>query len=536
MVQSSGYDYLIIGAGPAGLQSGYFLQKMGCHFLIVEAAASAGSFFATLPRHGKLISINKIFTGYTNPETRLRYDWNSLLCDQPQLRVARHSSRYFPQKEEYQGYLQEFAQHYQLPIRYQRAVIAVTRTAEGFEVTDQEGERYQSKRVIVATGLGHIPHVPPIAGIELGEHYQHYPLEPEQYQDQRVLILGKGNAAFETANALIAQARVIHICSPDSVKWAWETHFMGYVRTINAEFLDTFYLKGQNAMLDACVEKLERRPEGIIAHITYTHAGGQTMQLIYDRVLLCTGYRFDTSIFDETCQPELFTNGKLPALTAEWESTNVKDLYFVGTLMQMRDYHRTMSNVIHGFRFNILFLSRLLAHKYHGEPWPYRELPLDPAVLTQHFLERASHAAALFLQPGFFCDLCLLNRGEQKALYLENVPLDYASEIPQDSEADYYTLTLEYGQSTGSPRHRERDPDPNNARHDYFLHPIIRAFHGPHLLCEQHLPENLESNWLPQRSFILTTEVPGKYSAQEMLGYDQRLLAFLCQQLAQVAS
>ncbi|HEY1351302.1 MAG TPA: NAD(P)-binding domain-containing protein [Ktedonobacteraceae bacterium] len=536
MVHSSGYDYLIIGAGPAGLQAGYFLQKMQCRFLILESASSAGSFFTTLPRHGKLISINKIFTGYTNSETRLRYDWNSLLCDSPLLRVSQYSSRYFPQTEEYQRYLQDFAHQYQLPIRYQRAVRTVTRTAEGFEVIDQEGERYQSKRVIVATGLGHVPHFPPIAGIELGEHYQHYAIEPKQYQDQRVLIIGKGNAAFETANMLIASARVIHICSPNSVKWAWETHFMGHVRTINAEFLDTFYLKGQNAMLDAHVEKLERRPEGIVAHITYTHAAGQTMQLIYDRVLVCTGYRFDTSIFDQTCQPELFANGRLPAMTAEWESTNVKDLYFVGTLMQMRDHHKTMSNVIHGFRFNILFLCRLLAHKYHGEPWPYRELSLDPAALNWHFLERASHAAALFLQPGFLCDLCILEPQGQKACYLETVPLDCIPGILHDREAYYYTLTLEYGRYTGSPRHLERDPDPQNAHNDYFLHPIIRYFHGRHLLCEQHLPENLESNWLPQRSFILTTEVPGKYSAQEMLGYDQQLQAFLRQHVAQLAS
>lgn len=536
MAQSSGYEYLIIGAGPAGLQLGYFLQKMGYSFLILEAAASAGSFFATLPRHGKMVSINKIFTGSTNPETRLRYDWNSLLCDHPSLRVSQYSSRYFPHKEEYQRYLQGFAHQYQLPIRYQRAVLRVTKKPEGFEITDQEGEIYQSKRLIVATGLGRVPHFPPIVGIELGEHYQHCSIEPEQYQDQRVLIIGKGNAAFETANALIAHARVIHVCSPTSVKWAWETHFMGYVRAINAEFLDTFYLKGQNALLDARIEKLERRPEGIIAHLAYTHAAGQTMQLIYDRVLLCTGYRFDTSIFDETCQPELFTNGKLPAMTAEWESTNIKDLYFAGTLMQMRDYHTTMSNVIHGFRFNILFLSRLLAHKYHGEPWPYRELPLDSAALTQHFLTRASHAAALFLQPGFLCDLCIIRQEERRALYLENVPLACAYEIPQDRNAHYSTLTLEYGRHTGSPRHLERDPDPYNARHDYFLHPIIRCFHGSELLCEQHLPENLESNWLPQRSFILTTEVPGKYSAQEMLGYDQQLQTFLCQQLAQMVS
>ena len=92
----SSYEYLIIGAGPAGLQLGYFLQKSARTYLIVDTAASAGSFFASLPRHGKMISINKIYTGYDNPEARLRYDWNSLLCDNPQLLVRNYSSLYFP--------------------------------------------------------------------------------------------------------------------------------------------------------------------------------------------------------------------------------------------------------------------------------------------------------------------------------------------------------------------------------------------------------------------------------------------------------
>jgi len=44
-------DWLIIGAGPAGLQLGYFLEKNGIDYLILERSASAGSFFKTFPRH-----------------------------------------------------------------------------------------------------------------------------------------------------------------------------------------------------------------------------------------------------------------------------------------------------------------------------------------------------------------------------------------------------------------------------------------------------------------------------------------------------
>jgi thioredoxin reductase len=531
--QLSTYEYLVIGAGPAGLQLGYLLQKQGWRFLIVEADSGPGSFFATLPRHGKMISINKRYTGYQDAEAQLRYDWNSLLCDDPDLLVRHYSPHYFPFTAEYQQYLSDFAQRYHLPIAYGSTITSITRDQEGFTITDQAGNHYQGQRLIVATGLGRVPTIPAISGIELATHYQSYSLDPEDYQDQRVLIIGKGNGAFETANSLISTARCIHLCSPDSVKWAWETHFMGHVRTVNAEFLDTFYLKGQNALLDARVEKLERGSQGIIVSLTYTHAGGQTMQMVYDQVLLCTGFRFDTSPFAKTCQPDLFAHGKLPAMTVEWESTNVRDLYFAGTLMQMRDYHQTMSNVIHGFRFNIRFLSQLLAYKYHQQPLPCRSLSAEPETLTRHFLVRASHSAALFLQPGFLCDFCVIARPSQQALYFENVPLEYVYARQAQQDETYYTLTLEYGHNKSGSRHVERDPDPNHASNDFFLHPVIRYFRGLQQLDCQHLPENLESNWLPdQHMFILTTEVPGKHSPQEMLGYQQRLHAFIQRQFA----
>ena len=44
MTRRMEYDYLIIGAGPAGLQLGYFLRKLGRDFLILETGDSAGTF------------------------------------------------------------------------------------------------------------------------------------------------------------------------------------------------------------------------------------------------------------------------------------------------------------------------------------------------------------------------------------------------------------------------------------------------------------------------------------------------------------
>src|SRR5439155_26069142 len=164
-----------------------------------------------------------------------------------------------------------------------------------FIVLDDQGSAYVCKRLIVATGVSKT-YIPDIQGIELAEDYSHFSVDPEDYIDQRVLILGKGNSAFETAEALTNTARIIHLCSPHSIKLAWATHFSGHLRAVNNNFIDTYHLKGQNSLHDAEVEKIERRGDELIVDLIYTHADGQRMQLAYDRVLICTGFRFDTSI------------------------------------------------------------------------------------------------------------------------------------------------------------------------------------------------------------------------------------------------
>src|SRR5215468_2326946 len=93
-------DYLVIGAGPAGLQLGYFLEQAGRDYLILEAGLTPGTFFRTFPRHQRLISINKPHTGWDDPELNLRVDWNSLLSDDPRLLFTRYSGRYFPNPDD----------------------------------------------------------------------------------------------------------------------------------------------------------------------------------------------------------------------------------------------------------------------------------------------------------------------------------------------------------------------------------------------------------------------------------------------------
>lgn len=187
-------DYLVIGAGPAGLQLAYFLQRAGRRYLVLEAGDTAGTFFRRFPRHRTLISSNKRYTGWTDPELNLRMDWNSLLSEDPKLLFGRYSDQYFPPADQMVRYLMDFASAPKLRIQYKTRVARIERGG-GFQVIDETGRRYRAKRLILASGVSQ-PYLPPIPGIERVEQCPTVSVDPRGFRDQRVLIIGKGNSAF----------------------------------------------------------------------------------------------------------------------------------------------------------------------------------------------------------------------------------------------------------------------------------------------------------------------------------------------------
>jgi thioredoxin reductase len=487
------HDYLIIGAGPAGLQLGYFLAKQQRDYLILEAAERPGAFFAQFPRHGQLISINKVYTGYEDAEVNLRWDWNSLLSDDERMLFKNYSKDYFPKSADMVRYLSDYAEHFDLNIQCNTRIVQVHKD-ERFHLRDSQGNDYTCKRLIIATGVSK-PYLPPIPGVELAEPYTDVSVDPADFINQRVLIIGKGNSAFETADNLIATAAMIHVASPHPLKLAWQSHFVGHLRAVNNNFLDTYQLKSQNAVLDATIERIERQNGQYVVSVSYSHANGEQEKIIYDRVIACTGFRFDASIFDETCRPELTIHNRFPVQTSEWESVNVPDLYFAGTITQSRDYKKSTSGFIHGFRYNVALLHHILEHKYHGQPWQSHKLPATAESLTQALLQRVNGTSALWQQYGFIGDLIVVDEDEQQATYYPELPVDYVHDSALGQEAHYYLVTLEFGKILGDPFAIERNPDPTAAAQSTFLHPVIRRFAGSTLLAEHHVLENLFGEW-----------------------------------------
>ena len=143
---TSTHDYIVIGAGPAGLQLGYFFENQGRDYVILERNETVGSFFTRYPRSRGLISFNKVHSVYDDPEINLRWDWNSLLTDDYSLPFKAYSKQIYPAADDMVRYLQGFYEATQPHIRFGTDVTHVSKQQDGrFVVSAADGTTWYSR-------------------------------------------------------------------------------------------------------------------------------------------------------------------------------------------------------------------------------------------------------------------------------------------------------------------------------------------------------------------------------------------------------
>lgn len=500
----SEYDvqFLIIGAGPAGLQLGYGLEKLGASYKILEASEGAGSFFRKMPRFRQLISFNKRCSIYDDPEIALRWDWNSLLCD-GQLQFPDYSTDLYPSADDMVRYLEDFAERFVHNIEYNTRVTKIRRREDGvgFEVERADGQTTRARALIVATGFCR-PFVPEIPGIELvTENYSNVAEDPRDYEGQRVLIIGKGNSAFEIADHLLATSAIVHLASPKPVRFAWQTRHAGDLRANYTQLLDTYQLKLLNSVLDCHIHRVWKQGEAFGVELAYTHAQGEVDRLEYDRIILCTGFRWGGEIFDESCRPNVVLEGRFPEITPGWEVAGQPDLYIAGTLMQSRDFRRAASAFIDGFRYNVRTLTKLLAERYLETPYPSQTIPATTKSMIDEVLPWVCRTSSLWTQFGYLSDVVVVKESRSgrplSAEHYRDLPVDYVRERFAD-EAHIYQITFEWGDWDGDIFAIERRPQHSQAHRSAFLHPVIRRISHGEVLDTHHMLEDLFGMWRPQ--------------------------------------
>ncbi|MBI4666219.1 MAG: YpdA family putative bacillithiol disulfide reductase [Nitrospinae bacterium] len=297
------HDYVIIGAGPAGLACAIEAEKLGRSCLVLDKGCLAN-------------------TIYSLPADLIFFSTPDLLQIGELVFI---SQNFRPARAEVLKYYRAVADHYRLKVSAFEKVTAVVGENGGFtvETLRHNGERraHKARNVVFATGYYDNPNMLHIHGEGFSAKVSHYYSEAHPYSGMDVAIIGGKNSAVEAAlNLYRAGARVTIIhrgpSLSDSVKY--------WVRPDIEKRLEGGQIK---AMFMS--EVAEIHPAGIMVRNRST---GEVKGIPNDFVFALTGYHPDVTLL-KSCGVEVDQYTLAPLHNPETLETNVPGIYVAGSIV-----------------------------------------------------------------------------------------------------------------------------------------------------------------------------------------------------------
>jgi thioredoxin reductase (NADPH) len=304
-------DVLIIGAGPSGLSAAIAAKQRGLDYQVLEQGVLVNSIFRFPPQ--------MVF--FTTPE----------LLEIGGLPFVSPYDK--PTRAEALKYYRKVVDTYDLQITFDETVLSVEREDEGgervFAIETRSGRGVRRVRlahsVIMAIGYYDRPVMIDVPGEDL-PHVRHYYSEPHPHYRQRVVIVGGGNSAAESALEMFragAHVTVVHRAPTlkSTIKY--------WVRPDIENRIKEGSIVGKLGMIVK-----EIRPTSIILQRCADAAGGTTdpssaeEELPADAVYLLTGYRADTDLLMRA--GVTLNERQAPVFDPQTFETNVPGLFVAG--------------------------------------------------------------------------------------------------------------------------------------------------------------------------------------------------------------
>ncbi|WP_448072015.1 flavin-containing monooxygenase [Georgenia yuyongxinii] len=176
-------DTIVIGAGQAGLATGYHLTRQGVDVVILESRARVGDVWRE--RYDSLLlyspAIGDGLPGMAFPAPRFSYPTGAQMAD----------------------FLESYAQTMDLPVRTAAFAEHVrTRPGGGYLVDTADGHELEADHVVVTTGGHHRPFVPAFAADLNPDIFQVHSAgyrNAAQLQEGPVLVVGAGHSGADLA-------------------------------------------------------------------------------------------------------------------------------------------------------------------------------------------------------------------------------------------------------------------------------------------------------------------------------------------------
>jgi thioredoxin reductase (NADPH) len=294
------YDIICVGAGPTGLATAIEARRAGMRPLVIDKACLCNSIFH--------YPVNMVF--FTTPELLE-------IGDLPLVSAAEK-----PTRVEALKYYRKAAEHYKLELRLYEPVLRVEGSDGNFSVVTRtehgtEG-KYQSKKLVVATGYYDLPNKLGIPGEDL-PHVSHYYTEPHAFWNQDVLVIGGKNSAAEAALDLYrngARVTLVHRGKElgKTIKYWVRPDIENRIKA------------GQiQALLEARVEEITRDEVIVEQH-------GRTKRLPAKQVFALTGYHPDFS-FIESLGVTLDPESRRPSLDPNTFESNIPGVHLAGVVI-----------------------------------------------------------------------------------------------------------------------------------------------------------------------------------------------------------
>jgi thioredoxin reductase (NADPH) len=247
--QFNGLDVVIIGAGPAGIAASLACMQHKLRFITLEQDSLGGT-VAHYPR-GKVVMtapvqlpmIGKVKMTETTKEALLNL-WQ---------RVSLQTG---------------------LKINYQERVEGITKNGQGFEVASSKG-RYATRAVLLAIGRRGTPRTLGVPG-ENSSKVVYRLIDPAQYRNQHVLVVGGGDSALEAATSIADEPGT-------TVTLSYRAEAFSRAKEQNRRRIETAQAAGRLRVL----------MQSDVSEITETGVvltqGGNRIELPNNAVIVCAG-------------------------------------------------------------------------------------------------------------------------------------------------------------------------------------------------------------------------------------------------------
>lgn len=158
---------------------------------------------------------------------------------------------------------------------------------------------------------------------------------------------------------------------------------------------------------------------------------------------------------------------------------------------------KSASGFIHGFRYNIRSLSKLLQQRYEDKPYPKEIITINhlPNLLKKIY-ERFSIGDGIYQLYSLLGDKLVFNEQEKNIEWYKEMPIKYIQkEINPNKHTFILSLDFGFNHYPGlTSLDFMRPSDPNNTEKAAFLHPIV-THHYQSTSTEFHFGDSLLGRW-----------------------------------------